>query len=103
MASLLNVLLVSCDLISRAFQFVAFFGQLLCTIRRDLLNFVLLHRSLLMFRGRCRGSSAGLGEFTSQGPGIEACDLRSKDVVTPTNIDGLQEFFLPKSPDRHWG
>jgi hypothetical protein len=82
---------------------VALFSQLFCTICRDFLNFLLLHHSPLMFAGCCRGSSAGLREFTSQGSGIEPRNLRSKDVMTSANVDGPQEFFLPKSPDRHWG
>jgi hypothetical protein len=56
-----------------------------------------------MLRGRCRGSSAGLREFTSQRARIEARDLRSKDVVASANIDRLQEFLFPKSPECHWG
>jgi hypothetical protein len=69
--------------------------------RRDLLNCVFLHRSLLMFRGCWRGSSAGFRELTRQRPGIEARDFRSKDIMASANIDGLQEFFLPKSPYSH--
>ena len=56
-----------------------------------------------MLRGRRRWASAWLRELAGQRPRVEARNLRSKDVVASANVDGLQEFFLPKSPDRHRG